>query len=46
MQVVLLVYLAEPIFSVLSAYMAVGRVLSGMAICGAHLILAANVFVE
>lgn len=41
-----LVYLAEPIFAALYAYAAVGRVLSAMAICGAGLILAANVFVE
>jgi drug/metabolite transporter (DMT)-like permease len=41
-----LVYLAEPIFAALYAYIAVGRTLSTTAILGAALILAANVFVE
>lgn len=41
-----LVYLAEPTFAALYGYAAAGRVLSAMAICGAGLILAANVFVE
>jgi drug/metabolite transporter (DMT)-like permease len=41
-----LVYLAEPIFAALYAYLAVGRTLSAVAIGGAALILAANVLVE
>jgi drug/metabolite transporter (DMT)-like permease len=41
-----LIYLAEPIFAALYAYLAVGRTLSPIAIAGAGLILAANVLVE
>jgi drug/metabolite transporter (DMT)-like permease len=41
-----LVYLAEPIFAALYAYVAVGRRLSAIALAGAALILAANVLVE
>jgi drug/metabolite transporter (DMT)-like permease len=41
-----LVYLAEPIFAALYAYVAVGRTLSTIAVIGAGLILAANVLVE
>jgi drug/metabolite transporter (DMT)-like permease len=41
-----LIYLAEPIFAALYAYLAVGRTLSVIAIVGAALILAANVLVE
>ena len=41
-----LTYLAEPIFAALYAYLAVGRTLSAIAICGAALILAANLLVE
>ena len=41
-----LIYLAEPIFAALYAYMAVGRTLSTIALLGAGLILAANVLVE
>ncbi len=41
-----LVYLAEPIFAALYAYVAVGRGLSALAMLGAALILAANVLVE
>jgi drug/metabolite transporter (DMT)-like permease len=40
------IYLAEPIFAALYAYLAVGRTLSRIAIFGAALILAANVLVE
>src|SRR5919108_535715 len=41
-----LIYLAEPIFAALYAYVAVGRTLSLIALLGAGLILAANVLVE
>jgi drug/metabolite transporter (DMT)-like permease len=41
-----LIYLAEPIFAALYAYLAVGRGLSTVALLGAALILAANVLVE
>jgi drug/metabolite transporter (DMT)-like permease len=41
-----LIYLAEPIFAALYAYLAVGRTLSVTALLGAGLILAANVLVE
>jgi drug/metabolite transporter (DMT)-like permease len=41
-----LLYLAEPIFAALYAYVAVGRTLSAIALLGAALILAANVLVE
>jgi drug/metabolite transporter (DMT)-like permease len=41
-----LIYLAEPIFAALYAYLAVGRALSAIALLGAALILAANVLVE
>jgi drug/metabolite transporter (DMT)-like permease len=41
-----LIYLAEPIFAALYAYVAVGRTLSAVAFLGAGLILAANVLVE
>jgi drug/metabolite transporter (DMT)-like permease len=41
-----LIYLAEPIFAALYAYVAVGRGLSAVAIVGASLILAANALVE
>jgi drug/metabolite transporter (DMT)-like permease len=41
-----LIYLAEPIFAALYAYLAVGRALSPVAVVGASLILAANVLVE
>jgi drug/metabolite transporter (DMT)-like permease len=41
-----LVYLGEPIFAALYAYVAVGRALSAVALVGAGLILAANVLVE
>jgi drug/metabolite transporter (DMT)-like permease len=41
-----LIYLAEPIFAALYAYVAVGRALSAIALCGASLILVANVLVE
>jgi drug/metabolite transporter (DMT)-like permease len=41
-----LIYLAEPIFAALYAYVAVGRGLSAVAILGASLILAANALVE
>ena len=41
-----LIYLAEPIFAALYAYVAVGRTLSAIALLGAGLILAANVLVE
>src|SRR5262245_1893125 len=41
-----LVYLAEPIFASLYAYLMVGRTLSTIAVLGAGLILAANVLVE
>jgi drug/metabolite transporter (DMT)-like permease len=41
-----LVYLAEPIFAALYAYLAVGRTLSPVAVVGAALILAANALVE
>ena len=41
-----LIYLAEPVFAALYAYLAVGRALSTIALLGASLILAANVLVE
>lgn len=41
-----LVYLAEPVFAALFAYVAVGRGLSPMALWGAVMILAANALVE
>jgi drug/metabolite transporter (DMT)-like permease len=41
-----LIYLAEPIFAALYAYLAVGRTLSAVGVAGAALILAANVLVE
>jgi drug/metabolite transporter (DMT)-like permease len=41
-----LIYLAEPIFAALYAYVAVGRTLSLIAFLGAGLILGANVLVE
>jgi drug/metabolite transporter (DMT)-like permease len=41
-----LIYLAEPIFAALYAYLMVGRRLSVIAMLGAGLILAANVLVE
>jgi len=41
-----LIYLAEPIFAALYAYLAVGRTLSVTALLGAGLILSANVLVE
>jgi len=41
-----LIYLAEPIFAALYAYLAAGRMLSAVAILGAGMILAANVLVE
>jgi drug/metabolite transporter (DMT)-like permease len=41
-----LIYLAEPIFAALFAYLAAGRTLSAIALAGAALILAANVLVE
>jgi drug/metabolite transporter (DMT)-like permease len=41
-----LIYLAEPIFAALYAYLAVGRAQSPIAVVGASLILAANVLVE
>jgi drug/metabolite transporter (DMT)-like permease len=41
-----LIYLAEPIFAALYAYVAVGRGLSPIAITGALMILAANVLIE
>jgi drug/metabolite transporter (DMT)-like permease len=41
-----LIYLAEPVFAALYAYVAVGRTLSVIALFGAGLILAANVLVE
>jgi drug/metabolite transporter (DMT)-like permease len=41
-----LIYLAEPIFAALYAYLAVGRMLSAIAFLGAGFILAANVLVE
>jgi drug/metabolite transporter (DMT)-like permease len=41
-----LIYLAEPIFAALYAYLAVGRTLSVTALVGAGLILSANVLVE
>ena len=41
-----LIYLAEPIFAALYAYAAMGRGLSGEALLGASLILAANALVE
>ena len=40
-----LIYLAEPVFAALYAYVAVGRTLSAIALLGAGLILAANVLV-
>ena len=41
-----LIYLAEPIFAALYAYVAVGRTLSSIGLLGAGLILAANVLME
>jgi drug/metabolite transporter (DMT)-like permease len=41
-----LIYLAEPIFAALYAYIAVGRALSTVALLGASLILAANGLVQ
>jgi drug/metabolite transporter (DMT)-like permease len=41
-----LIYLAEPIFAALYAYVAAGKGLSAVAILGASLILAANALVE
>jgi drug/metabolite transporter (DMT)-like permease len=41
-----LIYLAEPIFAALFAYVAMGRIVSAMATLGAGLILLANVSVE
>ena len=41
-----LIYLAEPIFAALYAYLSVGRALGAIALLGAALILAANVLVE
>jgi drug/metabolite transporter (DMT)-like permease len=41
-----LIYLAEPIFAALYAYVAVGRGLSAIALLGASLILGANVLVD
>jgi drug/metabolite transporter (DMT)-like permease len=41
-----LIYLAEPVFAALYAYMAVGRGLRAIAFVGAGLILGANVLVE
>jgi drug/metabolite transporter (DMT)-like permease len=41
-----LLYLAEPIFAALFAYLTVGRHLSPIALCGAALLLTANVLVE
>jgi drug/metabolite transporter (DMT)-like permease len=41
-----LIYLAEPIFAALYAYVAIGRTLNVIAVLGAGLILAANVLVE
>jgi drug/metabolite transporter (DMT)-like permease len=41
-----LLYLAEPIFAALFAYVTVGRHLSPIALCGAALLLTANVLVE
>jgi drug/metabolite transporter (DMT)-like permease len=41
-----LIYLAEPVFAALYAYVAVGRALSAIALVGAGLILSANVLVE
>jgi drug/metabolite transporter (DMT)-like permease len=41
-----LIYLAEPVFAALYAYLTMGRMLSGIAILGAGFILAANVLVE
>jgi drug/metabolite transporter (DMT)-like permease len=41
-----LIYLAEPIFAALYAYLAIGRTLSVIAVVGAGLILAANLLVE
>lgn len=41
-----LLYLAEPIFAALFAYLVVGRGLSLMALCGAGLLLLANVLAE
>lgn len=41
-----LIYLAEPVFAALYAYMAVGRSLTAIAFVGAGLILGANVLVE
>lgn len=41
-----LVYLAEPVFAALFAYVAVGRTLSLIALLGAGMILAANMLVE
>lgn len=41
-----LLYLAEPIFAALFAYVTIGRSLSPIAICGAALLLLANILVE
>jgi drug/metabolite transporter (DMT)-like permease len=41
-----LLYLAEPVFAALFAYMVAGRTLSFIALCGAVLLLMANVLVE
>jgi drug/metabolite transporter (DMT)-like permease len=41
-----LIYLAEPVFAALYAYVAVGRTLSVIALLGASFILTANVLVE
>ena len=41
-----MVLMAEPIFAAFFAYMTVGRGLSPMALCGAGLLLIANVLVE
>ncbi len=41
-----LIYLAEPVFAALYAYMAVGRSLRAIAFVGAGLILGANVLIE
>jgi drug/metabolite transporter (DMT)-like permease len=41
-----LLYLAEPVFAALFAYIVAGRALSSMVLCGAVLLLIANVLVE
>ena len=41
-----LLYLAEPVFAALFAYIVAGRTLSFIALCGAVLLLIANVLVE